>query len=162
VELEPEEVVEAPWEALAAVATGCPGAPNLQLVQSARPHWENDRLNFNQSSRQIRQPSVKKSSGVTAIDVPYPVVRTCSGCKCIISFSTARVASLYRTTWWLSAPAAIATFIKACCRLRGRVPKRCAGSIARDGTGHALEGLAEPITFEEEFLHWLTSVPLLE
>ncbi len=28
--------------------------------------------------------------------------------------------------------------------------------------GTPLEGLAEPITFEEEFLHWLTSVPLLE
>jgi hypothetical protein len=49
-EMDAEEVAEAP---LAAVASDLPGAPNLQWVQSARPHWENDRLKFNRSSRHI-------------------------------------------------------------------------------------------------------------
>ena len=42
---------EAPWAALAAQETDCPGNSALQLVAPAAPHWSNDRLKFNAEAR---------------------------------------------------------------------------------------------------------------
>ena len=42
---------DAPWAALAAQETACPGNSSLQLVAPAAPHWSNDRLKFNAESR---------------------------------------------------------------------------------------------------------------
>jgi hypothetical protein len=41
----------APWAAVAAEETPCPGVPDLQLVARAVPHWSNDRLQFNPENR---------------------------------------------------------------------------------------------------------------
>jgi len=47
---------KAPWAAVAASEAPFPGEPDLLLVRRAAPHWENDRLRFNEETRHLTGP----------------------------------------------------------------------------------------------------------
>jgi len=50
------EFPEAPWEAVAATETSCPGEPELQLIQRSPAQWQNERLHFSGEVRHLTEP----------------------------------------------------------------------------------------------------------